>query len=45
MVESFINEGKQSISNTLQYGISITDCCLGWNNTEKYLDLLNNLIP
>lgn len=29
-------EGKEG----LQYGVSITDACIGWQDTESVLDLL-----
>lgn len=35
MLESHIVEGKQSISNEMNYGQSITDPCLGWETTEQ----------
>jgi len=45
MVESFIRNGKQSIKNKpLQYGISITDSCIGWDYTVQLMDLLNKSI-
>ena len=41
MIESNINENKQSINNKpLKYGISITDGCI---NIEDTYDLLNNI--
>ncbi|MFI3115464.1 MAG: 3-deoxy-7-phosphoheptulonate synthase [Clostridia bacterium] len=36
MIESFIVEGSQDISEGV-YGKSITDACLGWEDTEKLL--------
>lgn len=36
MVESYIEEGAQKIGEHI-YGKSITDPCLGWNDTEKLL--------
>ena len=36
MIESFIKEGAQSSSGT-EYGQSITDPCLGWNDSEALL--------
>ena len=44
MIESNINEGKQSISDELKYGVSITDGCIGWEETEKILDKLSKTI-
>ncbi|MCC6933503.1 MAG: 3-deoxy-7-phosphoheptulonate synthase [Deltaproteobacteria bacterium] len=40
MLESNINEGKQPISPDLSklcYGVSVTDDCMGWEQTEKLL--------
>ena len=37
MVESFIEEGNQKISGSLEYGLSITDPCIDWATTEKML--------
>ena len=37
MIESNINGGNQPISASLQYGISITDACLDWENTERII--------
>jgi len=39
MVESFIEEGNQPISDNLQYGLSITDPCIGWDITERLFNL------
>lgn len=36
MIESYLEEGSQSIGENI-YGKSITDPCLGWNDTEKLL--------
>ena len=44
MIESFINQGKQNISDNLEYGVSITDGCLGWDETKKNIDLIYNNI-
>jgi 3-deoxy-7-phosphoheptulonate synthase len=41
MLESHLNPGSQKISsnpNDLQYGVSVTDQCVGWDETE---DLIN----
>lgn len=42
MAESFIEEGNQSMVdlNKLSYGKSITDPCLGWEDTETMLSML-----
>lgn len=37
MLESFIEEGNQSTSKTLKYGLSITDPCMSWDATEALL--------
>jgi 3-deoxy-7-phosphoheptulonate synthase len=40
MVESHLNEGNQPIPRNkadLQYGVSITDSCVGWETTERML--------
>lgn len=36
MIESFIEEGSQSTNGNV-YGKSITDACIGWNDTENLL--------
>lgn len=41
MVESFICEGRQEIgSKPLRYGQSITDSCIGWEQTRRLLDMV-----
>ncbi|HUP97621.1 MAG TPA: 3-deoxy-7-phosphoheptulonate synthase [Usitatibacter sp.] len=42
MVESHINPGRQDLlpGKPLEYGVSITDACLGWSDTVKLLDTL-----
>ena len=40
MIESNLNFGKQAISNDLsklKYGVSVTDECIGWEETEQLL--------
>jgi len=37
MIESFIEEGSQPISDNLKYGLSITDPCIDWETTEALL--------
>jgi 3-deoxy-7-phosphoheptulonate synthase len=39
MLESFIKEGKQSIGSAggLKYGVSLTDSCIGWEETEELI--------
>lgn len=44
MLESNLLEGSQKITDNLKYGISITDACIGWEETEKLLnELYENL--
>ena len=44
MIESHLNEGAQKVPNEgkngLKYGVSITDSCIGWEETEKVLKTL-----
>jgi 3-deoxy-7-phosphoheptulonate synthase len=42
MVESHLNPGRQDLQpgKPLQYGVSITDACLGWSDTVDLLDAL-----
>ena len=42
MLESFIEKGKQSIgaAGGLKYGTSLTDACVGWNETEELIGRL-----
>ena len=40
MIESHLVAGKQPLSDQLTYGQSITDACLGWNDTVELLDKL-----
>lgn len=37
MIESYLIEGSQSIDSERIYGKSITDPCLGWEDTEKLI--------
>lgn len=37
MLESHLFDGSQPLSSDLQYGVSITDGCLGWAGTERLL--------
>jgi 3-deoxy-7-phosphoheptulonate synthase len=37
MIESFIEEGNQKITDNLTYGLSITDQCIDWETTEQML--------
>ena len=44
MAESFLVEGHQEISQQMTYGQSVTDACLGWNDTEVVLTMLAEAI-
>lgn len=47
MIESHLHEGNQKISanrDDLQYGVSITDGCIGWETTEKTLHRAHELL-
>ena len=37
MIESYLEEGNQKISPDMIYGKSITDPCLGWEDTERLI--------
>jgi 3-deoxy-7-phosphoheptulonate synthase len=37
MLESHLFEGCQPISDSMRYGVSVTDGCLGWDATEDLL--------
>ena len=44
MIESYIEDGAQKISDSMTYGQSITDPCLGWEKTERLiLDIADQL--
>ena len=52
MVESNIGEGNQKVGSDLselQYGVSITDGCIGWETTEQAIrtmrDKLKDVLP
>ena len=42
MVESHLNAGRQDLvpGKPLEYGVSITDACLGWEETVQLLEIL-----
>jgi len=42
MIESHINAGRQDLmpGQALQYGVSITDACIGWDATVETLHAL-----
>ncbi|MBM3289446.1 MAG: 3-deoxy-7-phosphoheptulonate synthase [Candidatus Hydrogenedentes bacterium] len=48
MIESNIHEGSQPLGDNpaaLRYGVSITDSCIGWEETEALLDETFALLP
>jgi 3-deoxy-7-phosphoheptulonate synthase len=46
MIESHIHEGNQNIGNgsNLAYGVSVTDACVGWDETVEMLTDLSNAV-
>jgi 3-deoxy-7-phosphoheptulonate synthase len=46
MVESNLNEGNQPVAtkDTLEYGVSITDACINWKDSEALLSTLSGAI-
>lgn len=38
MVESYLVEGRQNIGRNMVYGQSITDPCIGWEDTVRLID-------
>lgn len=48
MIESNINEGNQKVPKEgkagLKYGVSITDACINWEDTESVLETLANAV-
>ena len=46
MLESNLVPGRQDISSpdSLAYGQSITDACIGWDETEELIDSLDKAI-
>jgi len=46
MIESHLNPGRQDLSpgKPLAYGVSITDACIGWDDTEKLLHQLGDSV-
>lgn len=49
MLESHLYEGRQTVPpegrDALKYGVSITDACLGWEDTKDVLALLADVSP
>ncbi|WP_321573345.1 3-deoxy-7-phosphoheptulonate synthase AroG [Pasteurella canis] len=46
MVESHLTEGRQDLvdGKALTYGQSITDACIGWEDSEQVLEALSNAV-
>ena len=44
MIESYLEDGAQPISEHETYGRSITDPCLGWEKTERLVLELAEMI-
>ena len=46
MLESFINEGSQPFAEpeNLKYGISLTDGCVGWEETEELISYISKIL-
>ena len=46
MIESHLNPGRQDLrpNETLQYGVSITDACIGWDTTVETLRKLADAV-
>ena len=40
MIESYLEEGNQPICDHMTYGKSITDPCLGWEDTRRLIDTI-----
>ncbi len=44
MIESYLKEGRQDICENYEPGLSITDPCLGWEDTQALIrDIYENL--
>ena len=46
MIESHLKEGRQDLTpgKPLDYGVSVTDACLGWDDTVAVLDILADAV-
>jgi len=46
MIESHLNEGRQDLvpGKPLTYGVSVTDACMGWDDTVAALDILADAV-
>ncbi len=43
MIESYLDEGSQDISADMIYGKSITDPCIGWEDSRELLHTIAEL--
>ncbi len=44
MLESHLRAGRQAISESLEYGMSITDACIDWAETESLIQELGSAV-
>ena len=46
MIESHLFEGRQDLTpgTALKYGVSVTDACIGWDDTIAALDTLADAV-
>lgn len=45
MLESFLKSGRQDLTvKKLEYGVSVTDSCIGWDDTYELITNLNNIL-
>ncbi len=44
MLESHLHEGRQELGSKMAYGVSITDGCLGWEDTVSVLEQLDDAV-
>lgn len=44
MIESHLNEGRQNITVDMEYGVSVTDSCMSWEQTEGSIKALFNAL-
>jgi len=44
MLESHLNEGRQNITADMEYGVSVTDSCMSWEQTERSIKALFSAI-
>jgi len=47
MIESHLKAGRQDLlpGKELVYGLSITDACIGWDDSRALLDTLADAVP